>query len=73
MSSNDIAKNVQNALNSGDTDLTGETFTVICTDPSRSAACPACQFDTAEWTEEEAMQQFATDYELPLDVVAIED
>jgi hypothetical protein len=46
-------------------------FNVVCTNPAKSAAIEACWFSYADWTEEDAMQQFATDYELELSEVAV--
>ena len=48
-------------------------FTVICTNPAKSASCPACEFDAAEWTREDALAQFATDYNLDATEVAVEE
>ena len=48
------------------------TFTVICTNPARSASCPACEFDLQEWDEADAMATFAFDNELEISDVAIE-
>ena len=47
------------------------TFTVICTNPARSAACPACEFDSQEWDETDAMAVYADDNGLELEDVAI--
>jgi hypothetical protein len=49
------------------------TFTVICTNPAKSASIEACEFDSSEWTEQDAMEQFATDHNLELSEVAIEE
>jgi hypothetical protein len=47
-------------------------FNVVCTNPAKSAAIEACWFSYADWTEEDAMNQFATDYALELSEVAVE-
>jgi hypothetical protein len=47
-------------------------FNVVCTNPAKSAAIEACWFSYADWTEEDAMEQFATDYALELSEVAVE-
>ena len=49
------------------------TFAVICTNPAKSASIEACEFDFAEWTEQDAMEQFAIEHNLELSEVAIED
>ena len=49
------------------------TFTVICTNPAKSASIEACEFDRSEWTEQDAIEQFATDHNLELSEVSIED
>ena len=48
------------------------TITVICTNPAKSASIEACEFDSAEWTEQDAMEQFAIDHNLELSEVATE-
>jgi hypothetical protein len=49
------------------------TYFVICTNPAKSAAIEGCEFSCDEWPDEqEAMQQFATDYGLQLSEVAVE-
>ena len=47
-------------------------FNVICTNPAKSAAIEACWFSCEDWTEADALQQFATDYELELSEVRID-
>ena len=49
-----------------------KVFNVVCTNPAKSAAIESCWFSYADWTEEDAMQQFATDYDLELSEVAVE-
>ena len=48
-------------------------FNVVCTNLAKSAAIEPCWFSYADWTEEDAMQQFAVDYELELSEVAVEE
>jgi hypothetical protein len=64
-----------------ETGTTGETtmttdepgFTVICNNPAKSASVEACWFSSSEWTESDALAQFAFDYDLESDEVAIEE
>ena len=47
-------------------------FNVVCTNPAKSAAIESCWFSYEDWTEQDAMEQFASDYDLELSEVAIE-
>ena len=48
-------------------------FIVICTNPAKSAAVEACWFSREDWTEEDAMQEFASFWEIKLSEVAVEE
>jgi hypothetical protein len=47
-------------------------FTVICNNPAKSASVEACWFNSSEWTEADALAQFAFHWELELSEVEVE-
>jgi hypothetical protein len=47
-------------------------FTVICNNPAKSASVEACWFNSSEWTEADALAQFAFHYDLELSEVEVE-
>ena len=46
-------------------------FNVVCTNPAKSASIEACWFSYTDWTEEDAIAQFCTEYSLDRSEVAI--
>jgi hypothetical protein len=51
------------------TDKTG--FLVVCTNPAKGSV-EKCWFDDAEWTVDDAIEQFCTDHELDRSEVTAE-
>lgn len=47
-------------------------FNVVCKDPAKRATVEPCWYSYDDWTEETAIQNFATHHKLELSEVAIE-